>query len=41
MRRILQRTKAYNFEDESIQRRDWLNSDQVIQTGSNRTYWNI
>jgi hypothetical protein len=37
---ILQRTQA-NFEDESIQRRDWLNSDQASQTGSNRTCWNI
>jgi hypothetical protein len=29
MWRILERTKANSFEDESIQRRDWLNSDQA------------
>jgi len=41
MRRILQRTKATSFEDERILRRDWLNSDQAIPTGSNRTCWYI
>lgn len=28
MWRILQRTKADSFEDEGVQRRDWLNRDQ-------------
>ena len=33
MWRILQRTKANSFEDESIQRCDWLNRDQESPEG--------